>query len=116
MKQVKIIINNITINLLETFSAGDGFILFLSFIGLFILSFLFGIAIGVISAYFLKKMKYFNLNRVQECSIIIFFAFISYTVAELISLSPIISLLITGMFMSHYSFFNLSFQAREESR
>ena len=30
-------------------------------------------------------------------------------------LSPIIALLFTGIFMSHYSFYNLSFQAREES-
>lgn len=30
-------------------------------------------------------------------------------------LSPIISLLFTGIFMSHYTFYNLTFQSREES-
>jgi sodium/hydrogen exchanger 8 len=34
---------------------------------------------------------------------------------EELGLSPIIALLFNGIFMSHYAFYNLSFQAREES-
>lgn len=85
------------------------------FLNLFFFSFLVGTVVGIGSSLFLKKLKSINLNRVHECSIIIFFAFISYTLAEELGLSPIISLLFTGMFMSHYTFYNLSFQAREES-
>jgi len=85
------------------------------FLSLFFYSFIVGTTVGISSSLFLKKLKYINLNRVQECSIIIFFAFISYTLSEELGLSPIISLLFTGMFMSHYTFYNLSFQAREES-
>lgn len=55
------------------------------------------------------------MNRVHETTIVIFFAFISYTLTEELSLSPIIALLFTGITMSHYTFYNLSFQAREES-
>jgi NhaP-type Na+/H+ or K+/H+ antiporter len=86
-----------------------------SFLSMFFFSFLIGMLVGVISSLFLKKLKNFKLNRVQECSIIIFFAFISYTLTEELGLSPIIALLFTGIFMSHYTFYNLSFQAREES-
>jgi NhaP-type Na+/H+ or K+/H+ antiporter len=86
-----------------------------SFLWMFFVSTLLGMAGGAICAYFLKKMKYFNLNRVQECSIIIFFAFITYSCTELIGYSPILALLFCGIFMSQYTFFNLSFQAREES-
>ena len=82
---------------------------------LFFFSFLVGTIVGIASSLFLKKLKFIKLNRVQECSIIIFFAFISYTLTEEMGLSPIISLLFTGIFMSHYTFYNLSFQAREES-
>jgi len=82
---------------------------------LFVLSTLVGIFVGIFSALFLKKLKEINLNRVQETSCIIFFAFISYTLAEEFNLSPIIALLMTGISMSQYTFFNLSFQARDES-
>jgi NhaP-type Na+/H+ or K+/H+ antiporter len=86
-----------------------------SFMNLFFFSFVVGTIVGCLSSVFLKKLKFIQLNRVQECSIIIFFAFISYTLTEEMGLSPIIALLFTGIFMSNYTFYNLSFQAREES-
>lgn len=89
--------------------------MFNAFLSLFFFSFVVGAIVGCLSSVFLKKLKFVKLNRVQECSIIIFFAFISYTLTEEMALSPIIALLFTGIFMSHYTFYNLSFQAREES-
>lgn len=86
-----------------------------SFLNLFFYSFIVGITVGALSSLFLKKLKFINLNRVQETSVVIFFAFISYCLAEELGLSPIISLLFSGIMMSHYTFYNLSFQAREES-
>jgi NhaP-type Na+/H+ or K+/H+ antiporter len=86
-----------------------------SFIKLFFFSFAIGTIVGLVCSYFLKIFKSFHLNRVQETSIIVFFAFISYTLTEEMGLSPIISLLFTGITMSQYAFYNLSFQAREES-
>ena len=82
---------------------------------MFFISTILGVLGGLSSAIFLKKLKYFKLNRVQECSIILFFAFITYSCVEILEYSPIISLLFCGLSMSHYSFYNLSFQAREES-
>lgn len=89
--------------------------MFGSFLVMFAISTLFGITGGLLCSYFLKKLRYFKLNRVQECSIIIFFAFMTYSCVEILGYSPIISLLFCGIFMSQYAFFNLSFQAREES-
>lgn len=86
-----------------------------SFLILFIISTFLGILGGLSCSIFLKKMKYFRLGRAQESSIIIFFAFMTYSCSELIGFSPIISLLFCGIFMSQYAYFNLSFQAREES-
>jgi len=82
---------------------------------MFLISTILGIVGGLSSALFLKKLKYFKLNRIQECSIIIFFAFMTYSSVEILEYSPIISLLFCGISMSHYTFYNLSFQAREES-
>lgn len=91
----------------------------LSMFGSFLLLFLFSTFIGILGglscSLFLKKLRYFKLGRAQETSIIIFFAFITYSCTELLGYSPIISLLFCGIFMSHYAFYNLSFQAREES-
>jgi NhaP-type Na+/H+ or K+/H+ antiporter len=39
----------------------------------------------------------------------------TYSFTEIVGYSPIIALLFCGIFMSQYSFYNLSFQAREES-
>jgi NhaP-type Na+/H+ or K+/H+ antiporter len=86
-----------------------------SFSLLFIASTLLGIFGGLACAFFLKQMRIFRLNRVQEISLIIFFAFITYSVTDLIGFSPIIALLFCGIFMSHYAFYNISFQAREET-
>jgi acyl-phosphate glycerol 3-phosphate acyltransferase len=81
----------------------------------FIFSFIMGIIFGGLSSSFLKKMKIYHLNRVQEISILLLFAFMCYTLCDWIHLSPIISLLSCGIFMSHYTFYNLCYQSREES-
>jgi NhaP-type Na+/H+ or K+/H+ antiporter len=86
-----------------------------SFLKLFFLSFMVGSIVGLLCSYFLKHFKHIKLNRTQETCVTIFFAFISYTLTEELGLSPIIALLFTGIVMSQYAFYNLSFQAREES-
>ena len=91
----------------------------LSIVGSFLMMFFFscflGIGGGLLCSFLLKILKTVHLSRVQETSLIIFFAFLTYLVTEMMHFSPIISLLFCGIFMSHYAFYNLSFQAREES-
>ena len=91
----------------------------LSIVGSFLMMFFFscfiGIGGGLLCSFLLKALKPVHLNRVQETSLIVFFAFLTYLVTEMVHFSPIISLLFCGIFMSHYAFYNLSFQAREES-
>jgi len=86
-----------------------------SFLMMFFFSCFLGIGNGLLCSFLLKILKPVHLSRVQETSLIIFFAFLSYLVTEMMHFSPIISLLFCGIFMSHYAFYNLSFQAREES-
>lgn len=99
----------------EPFTASAALGMVGTFLTLFILSFLLGLVIGIIGSLFLKKLKQYNIGRVAECALIILFAYLSYIVTEQFKLSPIIALLFNGIFNSHYSFYNLSFQAREES-
>ena len=101
----------------KEFTSGTPVSMFGEFLKLAFFSFLVGLLIGCLCAlmlkFFLKKQIF--LNRTQEISIILFFAFISYTFSEELGLSPIVTLLFSGIFMSNYAFYNLSFQAREES-
>lgn len=85
------------------------------FLRLFVFSLLVAIILGIISTLFFKKAKILKLNRVQECALVIFFALITYSLTEAIHFSPIVAILFLGIFMAQYTFFNLSYQAREES-
>ena len=91
----------------------------LSIVGSFLMMFFFscflGVGGGLLCSFLLKILKQVHLSRVQESSLIVFFAFLTYLITEMMHFSPIISLLFCGIFMSHYAFYNLSFQAREES-
>jgi len=70
---------------------------------------------GIIGSLILKSLKKYSIGRQAECALICLFAYLSYILSEELELSPIIALLFNGIFNSHYSFYNLSFQAREES-
>ena len=89
-------------------------ILFKSII-IFIFSLIIGVAVGIFHALFLVYLKKFRLDRVQEISTMLLFAFISYTLCDWLNLSSMTSLLACGLCMSHYMFYNLNYQTREES-
>ena len=82
---------------------------------IFILSLCIGIAVGLFFSKFLVILKRFQMNRVQEILCLLLFAFISYTICDVFNLSAMTSLLACGLCMSHYGFYNLKYQTREES-
>ena len=86
-----------------------------TFISLFLWSFVIGLGMGIVGSLILKSLKKYSIGRQAECASICLFAYLSYILSEELELSPIIALLFNGIFNSHYSFYNLSFQAREES-
>ena len=86
-----------------------------TFISLFLWSFVIGLGMGIVGSLILKSLKKYSIGRQAECALICLFAYLSYILSEELELSPIIALLFNGIFNSHYSFYNLSFQAREES-
>ena len=82
---------------------------------IFLLSIIIGISIGIFHAFFLRFMKKFQLNRVQEIITMLLFGFISFIICDCLKLSSMSSLLACGLCMSHYTFYNLKYQTREES-
>ena len=101
----------------KPFTSGTPIMMFNKFLSLTFFSFLVGMLCGCLCAYLFKYflIKGIKLNRAQEIAMLLFFSFMSYTFAEEMGLSPIVTLLFCGIFMSNYAFYNLSFQAREES-
>ena len=82
---------------------------------IFLLSIIIGISIGIFHAFFLRFMKKFKMNRIQEISTMLLFGFISFIACDCFKLSSMTSLLACGLGMSHYTFYNLKYQTREES-
>ena len=97
------------------FSLSSVISMFGTFCSLFGWSFVIGLGMGIIGSLILKSLKKYSIGRQAECAFICLFAYLSYILSEELELSPIIALLFNGIFNSHYSFYNLSFQAREES-
>ena len=97
------------------FSVSSVIGMFGTFCSLFGWSFIIGLGMGILGSLILKSLKKYSIGRQAECALICLFAYLSYILSEELELSPIIALLFNGIFNSHYSFYNLSFQAREES-
>lgn len=117
---VCIVLYNVVLKMLasgEPMTFSTPFIMFNNFVGLIIISMLFGAVSAIACSLFFKKLKESNvlLSRVQEISIVIIMGFLVYTLSEKINLSPILALQTNGICMAQYTYYNLSFQSREES-
>ena len=56
----------------------------------------------------MKKLRFLAHNPVIETVIIFFFGYASYVISEVLELSGVISILVAGISMSHYMFYNIS--------
>jgi hypothetical protein len=83
-----------------------------TFVKLFDLSFFIELGIDYIGSLCLKKLKAYNIRRENECNLICLFAYLSYILTEQLK-SHTLLLYYLMMYSIHYSFYNLSFQARE---
>lgn len=92
------------------------FVILIKIFSLLFFSVIIGIIIGCFSAFIFKQLiGALKLNRVQQIILLLLFGLFSYSMASIGSLNPIISTLSCAFCMSHYTFFNLSFQTKEES-
>lgn len=55
-----------------------------------------------------KKLHFLTHSSVLETAIILYIGYISFTICELNKLSGVISVLVTGIVLAHYNFYNLS--------
>lgn len=63
---------------------------------------------GLFSSLVTKKLRFISENTVMETMIVLIFGFCSFATAEIFHFSGVISVLLTGIIMSHYLFYNIS--------
>ncbi|WJX90553.1 monovalent cation:H+ antiporter, CPA1 (nhx1) [Trifolium repens] len=86
-----------------------------NFLYLFIASTVLGIFVGLLSAFIIKKLYFGKLIRHstdREVALMILMAYLSYMLAELFSLSAILTVFFCGILMSHYTWHNVTESSR----
>ena len=97
----------------STFTSTTPFLVVYGFVTLGFFSVVIGIFFGVLSAYVLKKFRFLTVNPVIETNLVFVFGYLAYSVTELFHYSGIIALLVAGVVMAKYSWYNLSPQAKQ---
>ncbi|XAR52559.1 hypothetical protein NMG60_11020699 [Bertholletia excelsa] len=82
------------------------------FLYLFFTSTALGIAVGLVSAYGIKTLYFGRHSTDREVAIMMLLAYLSYMVAELLSLSGILTIFFCGIVMSHYTWHNVTESSR----
>lgn len=68
----------------------------------------FGVVMGVLGAIITKYWRFISHSPVIETALVFNFGFVAYLIAELLEISGVISILVAGICMSHYLYYNLS--------
>ncbi|GAB2287356.1 monovalent cation:H+ antiporter, CPA1 (nhx1) [Dionaea muscipula] len=97
---------------LSDFSAMKALSLLGTFLYLFFTSTILGIVVSLLSAYIIKTLYIGRHSTDREIAIMMLMAYMSYLIAELISLSGILTVFFCGIVMSHYTWHNISESSR----
>ncbi|KAE8009603.1 hypothetical protein FH972_006031 [Carpinus fangiana] len=87
-----------------------------SFLYLFFTSTVLGVAVGLLSAYIIKKLYFGRHSTDREVALMMLMAYLSYMMAELFSLSGILTVFFCGIVMSHYTWHNVTESSRVTTR
>ena len=74
----------------------------------FVLSILIGFLVGMITSWIFKTMRFLTHSCVLEISIIVLIGYVSFTICEMLHLSGVLSVLVTGVVLGHYNIHNIS--------
>uniref|UniRef100_A0A1D1YLX7 Sodium/hydrogen exchanger 2 n=1 Tax=Anthurium amnicola TaxID=1678845 RepID=A0A1D1YLX7_9ARAE len=87
-----------------------------TFLYLFFTSTALGIAAGLLSAYTIKKLCFGRHSTDREVAMMFLVAYLSYLLAQLCSLSGILTIFFCGIIMSHYTWHNVTENSRITTR
>ena len=94
------------------FTFGTPFKILGSFLYLTFFSVLVGAIVGSLSSLIFKRFRVLTHSAIIECALVFCFGYLSYVVSELLELSGIMSLLVCGIFIGQFTWYNLSPQAK----
>ncbi|WCJ21418.1 sodium hydrogen exchanger 2 [Euphorbia peplus] len=97
---------------LSHITSGLAFQLIGNFIYLFITSTFLGVAVGLASAYAIKKLYFGRHSTDREVALMFIMAYMSYIMAEVFNLSAILTVFFCGIVMSHYTWHNVTESSR----
>ena len=97
----------------EHFTGNTIFKISYEFANLTFYSILAGIIASFTWALLLKHFRFLTHSPIHETLFVFWFGYIGYMVAEVFELSGIITLLSSGIIMSHYAWYNLSPQSKQ---
>ncbi|GMY16500.1 sodium/hydrogen exchanger 2-like [Fagus crenata] len=83
-----------------------------NFFYLFFTSTMLGVAVGLLSAYIIKKLYFGSHSTDREVALMMLMAYLSYITAELFYLSGILTVFFCGIVMSHYTWHNVTENSR----
>ncbi|XP_057541198.1 sodium/hydrogen exchanger 2-like [Amaranthus tricolor] len=83
-----------------------------TFLYLFITSTLLGVIVGLLSAFIIKKLYIGRHSTDREIALMMLMAYLSYMIAEIMSLSGILTVFFCGVVMSHYTWHNVTESSR----
>ncbi|KAL6592686.1 hypothetical protein ACP70R_049361 [Stipagrostis hirtigluma subsp. patula] len=86
------------------------------FLYLFATSTILGISMGLSTAYVLKTLYFGRHSTDREVALMALMAYLSYMLAELLSLSGILTVFFCGIVMSHYAWHNVTESSRITTR
>ncbi|OMO99097.1 Na+/H+ exchanger [Corchorus olitorius] len=83
-----------------------------TFLYLFFSSTFLGIVVGLLSAFIIKTLYFGRHSTDREVALMMIMAYLSYMLAELLSLSGILTIFFCGIVMSHYTWHNVTESSR----
>lgn len=83
-----------------------------TFLYLFFTSTILGVVAGLLSAYIIKTLYFGRHSTDREVALMMIMAYLSYMLAELLSLSGILTVFFCGIVMSHYTWHNVTESSR----
>ncbi|KAJ8772022.1 hypothetical protein K2173_027199 [Erythroxylum novogranatense] len=83
-----------------------------TFLYLFFTSTALGLVVGLLSAFIIKTLYFGRHSTDREVALMMLMAYLSYMLAELLSLSGILTVFFCGIVMSHYTWHNVTESSR----
>lgn len=94
------------------FTAFTPFEIIGNFLELAIVSIIIGFVAAILCSLLFKHVRLLTHSAIVETILMYIFAMVAYYTSESLQMSSIISLLVCGILMAHYTFFNLSPQGK----